>query len=551
MSQFDKNSVSRLPQWRSYEKESPEPEQGRVRSPALRPSDFVAARPTPEPEPVATPVPAKAGTDKAAHTSASQAEPADARHRDPAPAAVPTPAPVESTPAVVVTPHNGPLLDVGSAVAAIWNRRLIVLALALAGAVGGGLFVPTLPQKFTAAASLYFDPRQIGTADTSSSSSSGPSPEMMSALVDSQTQILTSGNVLRRVAEALNLYQDPEFTGGRPDGAAVISALQKAVVITRQTTTYVVLLAVTTRDPQKSAKLANQVVKSFLQEENSASTGLYENTTSALDGRLNDLRQKVQDAEQAVENYRADNDMASTQQGLISDQRLTSLNALLVSAQDRTIQAKARADAASTLSFEQVVASNQQDQNATSTALTSLRQQYATQAALIGNLQSQLGARHPRLQAARSSMQSIAGEIRSELERIATSARAQYEQTKRAEDAISKELSVQKALQVTTSDRQVGLNELERKAAAARDIYASLLKRSDQTNEEQNLTRSNMRVISEAEAPVKADGPSKKMLLVAGVIGGLLAGFAVGAGFAILAALFTHPVIRGYVRRSA
>jgi hypothetical protein len=41
------------------------------------------------------------------------------------------------------------------------------------------------------------------------------------------------------------------------------------------------------------------------------------------------------------------------------------------------------------------------------------------------------------------------------------------------------------------------------------------------------------------------------MLLVAGIIGGLLAGFAVGAAFAILTALFTHPTIRGYFRKPA
>ncbi|WP_112944957.1 MULTISPECIES: GumC family protein [unclassified Rhizobium] len=541
MSQYDRSKASRLPQWRSYETDADGPESRPARAPVLRPGDFAKARPV-----VVTP------------TQTPAAEPA-AEIKTEAPVVVEEPVQPASKPTIPdaslssieapPAPHSGPLLDVGSAIAAIWRRRLIVLGLAGAGAVAGGVVVPTLPQKFTATASLYFDPNQIVKADNSSSS--GPSPEMLSALVDSQTQILTSGNVLRRVAEAMNLYQDPEFTGGRPDGAAVISALQKAVVITRQTTTYVVTLAATTRDPQKSAKLANQVVASFLTEENSASSGLYENATSTLDARLNDLRQKVQEAEQAVETYRADNDMASTQQGLISDQRLTSLNALLVTAQDKTIQAKARADAASNLSFEQVVATGPQDQNATSTALSSLRQQYAAQAALIGNLQSQMGARHPRLQAARSSLQSIAGEIRSELERIAVSARAQYDQARKAEESISKELSVQKALQVTTSDRQVELNELERKAAAARDIYASLLKRSDQTTEDQNLSRNNMRVISEAEAPVKADGPSKKMLLVAGIIGGLLAGFAVGAAFAILTALFTHPTIRGYFRKPA
>ena len=502
-----------------------------MRSPVVRPDDYVRPAPEPAPPPFVPP--------------ASVAE--TRRYERPAP---PPPewAPPEQ-PAVDVPPQaaSAPLLDLRSSIAAIWSRRLIVLALALLGAVGGGAVAPLIAQKFTAVSSLYFDPRQIGLADAGTQSS-GPSPEMISALIDSQVQILTSGNVLRRVVVAMKLDQDPEFTGGRTDGAAVIGALQKALVITRQASTYVVSLAATTNDPEKSARLANQVVTSFTEEENNASNGLYENTSTTLDGRLNDLRQKVLEAEQAVETFRADNDMAATEGNLISDQRLVSLNTLLVTAQEKTIQAKARADGVADLSVEDIVAGNQTDGGVTS-PLVSLRQQYATQAAAVGSLESQMGTRHPRLQAARSSLQSISGEIKGELQRLATSARGEYEQAKAAEDSIAKELAVQKALQASSSDKQVELNELQRKATAARDIYEAVLKRSGQTSEEQNLNQSNIRVISPAEPPVKADGPGKKILLVAGIIGGLLAGFVVGAGFAVLAGLFGHPVIRSYFRK--
>ncbi len=310
-----------------------------MRSPVIRPDDFVR----PSPEPASPPfVPPENTTDTR-------------QYERPAPPPPLPKQPVVDAPSNAASAPAAPLLDLRSSIAAIWSRRLIVLGLALLGAVAGGAVAPRIAQKFTAVSSLYFDPRQIGLADTGAQSS-GPSPEMISALIDSQVQILTSGNVLRRVAEAMKLDQDPEFTGGRTDGAAVIGTLQKALVITREASTYVVSLAATTNDPEKSARLANQVVTSFTEEENSASNGIYENTSSTLDGRLNDLRQKVLEAEQAVETFRADNDMAATEGNLISDQRLVSLNTMLVTAQEKTIQAKARADAVANLRVEDIVA---------------------------------------------------------------------------------------------------------------------------------------------------------------------------------------------------
>lgn len=548
MNQSDRNKAGRLPQWRSYEPPNTDADRTGGPGPVLRPADFAVAKPArasiipdaPIAEPATVTAP-EATTPPQLETA--PAEPVVRREPIAEPAATSLPVYTnDEAPA-------GPLLDVRSVIQAIWSRRFLVLGLSVLGAIGGAVVLPMSTQKFTAATSLYFDPRQIGLNDPASQAS-GPSPEMISAMIDSQVQILTSGNVLRRVADAMKLDQDPEFTDSRSDSAAVITALQKALLITRQASTYVVSMTATTKNPEKSARLANQVVTSFLQEENNASSGLYEDTSATLDNRLTDLRQKVQEAEQAVETYRADNDMASTQNGLISDQRLASLNTLLVTAQDKTIQAKSKADAANTLRFEDIVGGDPQN-GGVSTALASLRQQYSTQAAIVSSLESQMGTRHPRLQAARSSLKSTSEELKGELQRLASTAQADYEQTKKAEDAISKELAVQKALQVNTSDKQVDLNELQRKATAARDIYETVLKRSSQTSEEQSLSRSNIRVISQAEPPLKANGPGKKTLLIAGIIGGFFAGFLLAAGFAILAALTAHPTIRGYFRKPA
>ncbi|NTG84770.1 sugar transporter [Agrobacterium rhizogenes] len=554
MSSLERNKrSSHFPSWRSNEPSEGQGEGLRLRGPVVRPRDFVH-----EVQPVA------------AEQSVDTVKPAIPAHPEPPIAiepkteavlppevrptvagAIPAAEPVVVAPQVVspAPVADAPLLDLHSAVRSIWAKKRLVLALAVAGAVLGAAAIPMLPQKFTAETSLYFDPRQTGGAD--SSQSPPIAPELILTMIDSQTQILSSGKVLGRVVDALKLDQNPQFNGGASGDAAkymAITVLAKAVQIAREASTYVVSLKVTTRDPQKSAAIANQLVASFVEEEGKAAANSYQTSNTALDGRLEDLREQVRAAEKAAEAYRADNDMVAVGGNLMSDKRLTALNDMLVVAQQKTIEAKARADAADRLSFTDVV-SNGPSATATaaSTPLSSLRQQYAVLAANVGSLQSQLGARHPRLLAAKSSLDSLATEIRSELQRQTTSARADYDQAQKAEQDIAKELAVQKASQVNTSGKLVGLNELERKAAAARDAYQAVLKRSGQTSDARDLSQSNIRVISEAEPPLTADGPSRKVMMVAGLIAGALFGMGLGMAFAVLIGLFRHPVIRGYL----
>ena len=56
-------------------------------------------------------------------------------------------------------------------------------------------------------------------------------------------------------------------------------------------------------------------------------------------------------------------------------------------------------------------------------------------------------------------------------------------------------------------------------------------------------------MISEAEPPLKADGPGRKVMMVAGLIAGALFGAGLGMAFAILLGLFRHPVIRSYLTK--
>jgi uncharacterized protein involved in exopolysaccharide biosynthesis len=457
-------------------------------------------------------------------------EPATDRNADPA--------------AVQRAGEGSAILNLSILLRAIWRHRLLILALMAVFTVLGGLLLPTLPRKYTAQTSLYFDPRQIELSETGSQT--GVSSEVIVSMINSQSKILTSYKAASEVVDTLKLGDNYIFAGvkGEPQErrAAIAGFVQRAASVALESSSYVLTLSVTTADGTVSAAIANALVEAFLDEENRAYSSLYQRTNTALDSRLRELSQEVQEAEEAVESYKASNDMVTADGNLIADQRLVQLNELLTSAQKASIEAKARMDAASSLKLEDAISTSSQPQ--VSAALTDLRRQYATQAAAVGSLESALGARHPTLLAAKASLRGLKTEIEAELERNRAAARADLAQAQQSEQQVAKELSVQKSLQNNTQQRQVGLNDLQRRATAAREIYEAVLKRVRETSEEKNLANSNIRVLSEASTPSKADGPGRSILLVAGLVGGALAGLGLGILIALTRSLATNPRLR-------
>ncbi|MEO9529843.1 GumC family protein [Roseibium sp.] len=440
-----------------------------------------------------------------------------------------------------------PILDTRTIIAALYeSRRLIAVIVVLCMALGAAATL-MLPRKFTANASLYFDPTRLQLS-WDGQATSQISPQTVSALVNSQIQILTSTTVMRDVVDMLSLTDDPEFggaQGGEAGKFAAAASVAEAVTANRVDDSFVIAVRATTSSPEKSASIANAAVESLYRYETTTASDQYSTITSTLDKRLEDLRAKAFATEKAVEDYRARNDLVASKGVLISDDRLSALNTALVVAEQKTIEARARVDAASRLSLQDAVAGTS-DTDVSSATLVDLRRQYATAAAQLGSLRSQLGSRHPSIGAAEASLSGLGSEIRQELKRIASTAQTELSQAQKAQDEIAKELTAQKALKRTNSPNQAALENLVLQAATARNIYEAMLTRTREANEEFNSLQSNVRVISQAEVPIYADGPGRSTLLIGGLFGGAVLGFGLGLFLALARRLIRHPGIRSY-----
>ncbi|NRQ13657.1 GumC family protein [Ensifer sesbaniae] len=441
-------------------------------------------------------------------------------------------------------PGDRPLVDIETVLRSVWQLRKIIIATTALGAVGGILLALSTPSVYVSESKLYIDPREVRLTDSDLSKQS-LATEGILALVDSQLEVLRSRTVMEKVAAGLDLEKDAEFAGksGGDASARMLKKLSEAIQVWRDPKTFIVTVEAQTRDPEKSALITNRLVETFLGEETAAQSGFFQKTTVALDARIKELKAELDAAEKAVEDYKATNDIVGAGGELIADKQLLSLSDQVAAARNRIAEAKAKAEASGKVQLNDVL-TGAYPEEINSLALSELRKQYAATRAQLSALDASLGPRHPQRIAAQQALEASRSEIANELRRIAAAAGTELDRAQRTEQDLMRQLAVQKARQIDSSAEFVELRELQRKAAATREIYESFLKRAGETREEEKLTAKNIRVISRAEPALQAKGPSRKIIVIAATMAGFFAGFGLGVLLGIyrsMRGLFAGP----------
>ena len=345
--------------------------------------------------------------------------------------------------------------------------------------------------------------------------------------------------MLRRVINAELLNRDPEFVGQSSwlggarygdDLLAALNALKRAVQVKRAERTYVVDVSVTSRDPAKAARIANAIAQAYLAEQTDVRSDAARQISQSLSARLTELKDRVRQAEDRVETYKAHNNILGASGQLVNEQQLSELNNQLGMARARTAAAKARLDQIEHVRIpkEEIGAFPEAVQSQT---ITALRTQYAEIMRREAEQMTSLGARHPAVIEIQAQAERLRHMIEDEVHRIALSARSEYESARANEAALAANLERLKGNAVTTNEAMVTLRELERDVAASRAVYELFLVRARETGEQERLDTKNIRVISRADPPLRRSFPPSNTLLA---VGALLIGVCAGTGIVMM-----------------
>lgn len=448
------------------------------------------------------------------------------------------------------------------------RRRWLTICGTAAAVLGlAVVYLLAATPQFTASTTLLIDIRQSNpfrqqpiVADS----------QYENTLIESQVEILRSQGLARAVVAQHGLTQDPAFNsmgrgiigtvtgtitdllatvtgggggGGGAGGGGAGSGLDaeayrqslatqqllQLVGVRRIGMTAVVEVSVRTPDGALSARLANALVATYLQNQVAALGDISAQASVWMQSRIKELRDEAIAADRAVQDYKAHNNILETDRGQFYEQQLGEYSTQLSQARARLAEAQAKFDRVRSLTTERL-ADAPMTEALENTIIVRLRQQYLDTRRREAEVAARFGTGHSAAVNARMEMAELQRSIQNELNRISETYRSELEVAKAHEAQLTQQLATLAAASAAANADRSLLRALQSSADSYRAIYENFLQRYTQAVQDQSFPITGARVMSSAVPPLQKSSPrTLVMLVLAGVAGVIL-----GLGIALL-----------------
>jgi polysaccharide biosynthesis transport protein len=439
------------------------------------------------------------------------------------------------------------------------RRYLIILLSFLLSLALGALYFFTTPPTYTASASIIIEPRKSQLQQTLAGD-----PPADVAWIESQLGILKSQNVAAYVVKQLRLAEDPKFINSgdgliedllngvdklltrfgwetaEPKTEAervgeTILAFSKQLDVRRVGTSYIMKIDFRSRNREQAVKIVNAMVDAYIFDQLSAKYQANRRTGDWLQERLQTLREQAAASERAVIDFKAKNNIVTTNNILINEKQLSDLNAQLAAARTKTSDVQARLER-----IEAVRRAYQQDQpgseadetvsEAMSNAIiTKLRTQYLDLVNREADWSVRYGKNHTSVVNLRRQIRDLRRNIRDELGRIEESFKSEYEIAKKREDELEKELASVVSQSTDTNQTAVALFSLTAAAQSYRKLYDNFLQQHTVSIQQQTYPITEARQTSAGSILKNGTTPKPLLVWIVSIFAGGMFGVGLGA----------------------
>ncbi|OWU74233.1 chain-length determining protein [Loktanella sp. 22II-4b] len=423
--------------------------------------------------------------------------------------------------------ENGEI-NLGQIFRTLWRGKFWIILASLVTLLIGGYyaFVMAVP-TYTATATVALESRQEQVVDIESVMT-GLSGDQIT--INTEVEVIRSRELIGRLADRLNLAEDPEFNFWiRPKPAislgvviglvrelilgpapelpppsaqtvrdSVINMVLGRIFVSNVRQSYVFEITAVTEDPEKSALIANTLAELYIRDQLDVKFAATEKATEFLTERVSQLQVELEAAESAAKAFNAGTDLVSPEALIGLNRQIKELRDRLGEARTAQAQAEARVTAleeAAAAADTERMAALANDRTLDRIA-TLMRNNPATGRASFDDRYEQIVAR-ARLEADRN-----AAQIR----------------------ALESTIAQQEAQIERQSGDLVRLQQLEREAEASRLIYEYFLNRLKETSVQQGIQQADSRLLSRAVVPLSPAAPRKSMILALSLVLGAFLG---------------------------
>jgi capsular exopolysaccharide synthesis family protein len=419
----------------------------------------------------------------------------------------------------------GELFGVTGAMQMLRRRFVTMVLVGATVAAAAFAFLMLRPPSYDATSLLIINPRQERVLNSDDVVGQLPRD---SAAIDSEIELLKSSALMSDLAEALGMMRRGGASGAANANESNVAAdLARSIDVRRRGLTYVIEITAHSRDPRRAQLIANTYADVYVASQVSQRVDTVQRANSWLSRRLAELRQDVQQKENAAETFRVQNGLMAAQGSTLQESEITNVQNQVLAAQADLAAAEARyrqlqdlrASGASLDTIGNAINSE---------TIRTLRDREADVTRRQSDLENRYLPTHPAVQAIRAERQDVENQIQQEIQRISVNLGNEVAVARARVQTLQDSLRNATGDLSQNSAASVRLRELEREATASRQAYEAYLQRYQQIADQDQLNTSDAHLLAYASQPTSPASPLLRVSLALALIAGLALGLMAG-----------------------
>jgi len=411
----------------------------------------------------------------------------------------------------------------------IRSRKEIVLAVFLLVVITGTIYTFTLPEIYASQSRIGVN-RDTVDIDPFNSSISG-SGSYDPYFLRTQFEIIQSKPILYEVINRLNLQEVWQKKGEKITKQHAYKILRSSLSVGQARDTTLVYITAQRKDPKEAMNIANELADVYRDARLDLKHKEMTRAIDALRRELESQQERVNLAEQQVEDIRQKLDITVLSEGVeagsVEKLRLQQLEGDRIAARVEMLVQKARYEQLESMSDEDLLTAS--SYLAPDLFVEAIRTQIKDQDLMLSALLENYGSNHPEVKQTQAARDELVLKLERALVGIKKGTRAQYIVAKSKFDALEEELrGVRTSDQDSQRDKFLPFNRAIQELEIQRSIMNALKARLSQEGITLNIPRTPVEIIDSAEESTRPVSPN----LILNVLLSIFVGLGSGIGLA-------------------